>query len=62
MYQIAVASSVALGAAVGGIITNYFALPLVFLLSGIGRLIAAGIFAKFVHAPQEDQAVLEAAG
>jgi predicted MFS family arabinose efflux permease len=60
LYQIAVASSVALGAAVGGIIVNFWALPVVFLLSGIGRFIAAGFFAKFVRIPQEEQPVLEA--
>jgi len=61
MYQIAVSSAVALGAAVGGIIVNYWALPVVFVLSGIGRIISAGIFAKFVHVPQEEQVILEPA-
>jgi MFS family permease len=62
MYQIAVAGSAALGAALGGAVANYWSLPMVFVLSGIGRIVAAGIFAKFVHSPKEEQAILEAAG
>jgi|GEM_PF-831911 len=61
IYQIAVAGSAATGAALGGVISNHWALTMVFVLSGIGRFIAAGIFAKFVHPPDEEQAVLQGA-
>ncbi len=59
MYQIAVAGSAALGAALGGVVANYWGLSFIFILSGIGRFIAAGIFAKFVHAPKEEQRLLQ---
>jgi MFS family permease len=61
MYQIAVAGSTALGAALGGAIASYWTIPVVFVISGIGRFAAAGIFAKLVHTPKEEQAVLKTA-
>ncbi|MBC8334393.1 MAG: MFS transporter [Anaerolineales bacterium] len=62
LYQISVASSAALGAALGGVVANYLGLNIIFLLSGIGRFMAAGIFAKFVHSPTEEQACLQSSG
>ncbi len=61
LYQISVAASAALGAALGGLIGSYTALTIVFVLSGIGRFVAAGIFARFVHPPEEEQVILKAA-
>ena len=48
VHQIIVAVSLALGAAFGGWVVTAFGYKAVFALSGIGRLIAALIFAKFV--------------
>ena len=62
IYQIAVTGSIALGAALGGVIANYWGLSFIFLISGIGRFLAAGIFAKFVHPPKEEQGTLQASG
>jgi len=59
IYQIAVASSVALGAALGGLISSYMALTILFVISGIGRFAAAGIFARYVHPPEEEQVILQ---
>lgn len=58
IYQIAVAGSAALGAALGGLVGSYITLSVVFVLSGIGRFVAAGIFALFVHPPEEEQVIL----
>jgi MFS family permease len=49
MFMISVTISSALGASVGGIIANQWGIPLVFIFSGIGRAVAAGIFARFVN-------------
>ncbi len=54
MFQIAVAGSAAFGAALGGFVANFWGLSFVFILSGIGRFLAAGIFARFVHTPKEE--------
>ena len=59
LYQIAVAGSVALGAALGGLISSYMALTILFVISGIGRFAAAGIFAWYVHPPEEEQVILQ---
>ena len=48
MFQIAVTISRALGASVGGLITNRWGIPLVFVISAIGRAVGAGYFARFV--------------
>jgi MFS family permease len=48
VHQIVVALSLALGAAVGGWVVTAFSYKAVFALSGIGRFIAALIFARFV--------------
>jgi len=48
VHQIVVAVSLALGAAFGGWVVTAFGYKAVFAISGIGRFIAALIFAKFV--------------
>jgi len=48
MFQISVTISLALGASVGGLIANRWGIPLVFVVSAIGRAIGAGVFARFV--------------
>jgi MFS family permease len=48
VHQIVVAVSLALGAAFGGWVVTAFGYKAVFAISGIGRLIAALIFARFV--------------
>jgi predicted MFS family arabinose efflux permease len=48
MFQISVAISLALGASVGGLIANRWGIPLVFVISAIGRAVGAGFFARFV--------------
>ena len=62
IYQIAVTGSIALGAALGGVIANYWGLSFIFLISGIGRFFAAGIFAKFVHPSKEEEVTLQTSG
>jgi MFS family permease len=52
MFQISVAISLALGASVGGLISNRWGIPLVFVVSAIGRAVGAGFFARFVK-PRE---------
>ena len=52
LYQIAVAASTAVGASLGGLVADAWGIPVVFLLSGIGRFAASGLFAKFVHQPK----------
>jgi len=49
IYQISVALSAAIGATLGGIVADSFGIRLVFILSGIGRLLSAVIFSKFVR-------------
>ena len=51
IYQIAVAFSAALGASAGGIIADAWGIRLVFILSGVGRLLAGLHLAKFVNQP-----------
>ncbi len=48
VHQIVVAVSLALGAAFGGWVVTVFGFKAVFAISGIGRFIAALIFARFV--------------
>jgi MFS family permease len=55
LYQIAVAGSAAIGAALGGVISSFTSLITVFVLSGIGRIVAATIFFKFVHPSAEEE-------
>jgi MFS family permease len=51
VYQIVVMVALAGGAALGGIIAQRWGYTPVFALSGIGRLCAALLFARFVHQP-----------
>lgn len=51
LYQIAVAISTSLGAAIGGLIANRWGIVPLFMLSFMGRLIAAVIFNRFVKQP-----------
>jgi len=62
IFQIFVAGSTAIGAGLGGVIANYWGLSALFILSGIGRFLAAGIFAKFVHPPKEEMITLQSNG
>jgi MFS family permease len=48
IFQISVTISLALGASVGGLISNRWGIPLVFVVSAIGRAVGAGVFARFV--------------
>ena len=57
LYQISVAASTALGASLGGIVSDSWGIPIVFLLSGVGRFTASGIFAKFVQQPQTSEEI-----
>jgi MFS family permease len=52
MYQIAVALATAIGATLGGFVADHWGIPLVFLLSGIGRFLAALFFSRYVHQPE----------
>ncbi|MBN2086429.1 MAG: MFS transporter [Anaerolineales bacterium] len=57
VHQIIVAVSLALGAAFGGWVVTAFGYKAVFAISGIGRLVAALIFARYVtERPQESAA------
>ncbi len=58
IYQIAVAFSVAVGATIGGMVANQWGITIVFIISGIGRFIAAIIFSKFVHQPKSEPIAL----
>jgi len=51
VYQIVVTVALAGGAALGGIVAQRWGYTPVFVLSGIGRLCAALLFARFVHQP-----------
>jgi len=51
VYQIVVMVALAGGAALGGIVAQRWGYTPVFVLSGIGRLCAALLFARFVHQP-----------
>jgi predicted MFS family arabinose efflux permease len=54
LFQIVVTVSLAIGAALGGIIVTQWGYFAVFLGSGIGRMSAALLFARFVHPVQRD--------
>lgn len=55
MFQIAVTVSSALGASAGGLISNRWGIPLVFVCSAIGRAVGAVIFARFVKPHEAHQ-------
>ncbi|MBN1665819.1 MAG: MFS transporter [Anaerolineales bacterium] len=52
IFQIAVAIATAAGAWLGGLVGEQWGIPVLFLSSGIGRLIAAGYFQRYVKPPQ----------
>jgi MFS family permease len=60
MFQISVTVSMALGAYVGGLVSNAWGIPLVFVLSAIGRAVGAGFFARFVKPREGSPALPEA--
>ena len=47
IYQITITLALAGGAAVGGVIVDYWSYKAVFITSGVGRLLAALLFARF---------------
>ncbi len=49
LYQIVVTLSLSAGAAVGGLVVSHWGYHTIFFLSGLGRVIAAALFARFVH-------------
>jgi MFS family permease len=49
LYQIVVMASLAGGAALGGVIAEQWGYATIFVLSGVGRLVAALLFARLVH-------------
>jgi MFS family permease len=52
LYQIVVTVSLSLGAALGSVVATVWGYFAVFFLSGLGRLVAALLFMRFVRAPQ----------
>jgi MFS family permease len=55
-YHIVVTLALAAGAAIGGGVSTWFGYKTTFALSGIGRLVAAVLFAVYVRAPSSDPA------
>jgi MFS family permease len=53
IYQIVVTAALAAGAALGGLMVTKWGYVAIFAGSGIGRLIAALLFARFVHRPAQ---------
>jgi MFS family permease len=51
LYQIVITLSLAAGATAGSLIITHWGYQAVFFLSGLGRLVAALLFARFVPAP-----------
>ncbi len=51
MFQISVSLAIAIGSALGGVIVLHWGFPAVFAISGVGRLVAAGVFARYVRQP-----------
>ena len=54
LYQIIVSISLAAGAALGGVLVSYWGFRSVFLISAVGRWIAAALFARFILEPKSD--------
>jgi MFS family permease len=54
LYQIVVTASLAGGAALGGVIAEQWGYATIFILSSVGRLVAALLFAHFVRQPDEN--------
>lgn len=57
LYQIIVTVALSAGAAVGGVIVTQWGYPAIFLCSGLGRLAAALLFARFVKTPKPGSVV-----
>lgn len=53
LYQILVTVALAGGAALGGVVAGAWGYRAIFVMSGIGRLAAALLFARFVHPPEK---------
>lgn len=51
-YQVLVMVSLSIGAAVGGLVVTRWGMHAVFIFSSVGRLVAAVLFARFVHSPR----------
>ena len=51
IYQIIMMAALAAGAALGGFLVTKWGYVAIFVGSGIGRLVAALVFARFVHRP-----------
>ncbi len=58
LYQIVVTLSTAVGAAVGGLIASRWGYITVFVISGLGRIVAMALFVRFVREPQHEPAVI----
>lgn len=54
LYQISVTIALAAGSALGGVLATAWGIRSVFVLSGIGRLGAALMFARFVRPPRDE--------
>jgi predicted MFS family arabinose efflux permease len=59
IYQVVVMLSLSVGAAVGGVLVTNFGYPVIFWGSGIGRLVAALLFARFAAAPAEASGAMD---
>jgi MFS family permease len=55
LYQVVVTAALAGGAALGGVVAERWGYTSIFVLSGIGRLGAALLFARFVRRPATDE-------
>jgi len=55
IFQTSVTLSAAIGAAVGGQVATLWSIPVVFAISGVGRLVAAVFFAKWIKAPEQER-------
>lgn len=53
LHQVLVTVAQAGGAALGGVVAETWGYKTIFVISGIGRLIAALLFARFVHPPEK---------
>jgi predicted MFS family arabinose efflux permease len=51
LYQIVVMAGLAGGAALGGVIAERWGYATIFVLSGVGRFVAALLFARFIRQP-----------
>ncbi len=56
LFQISVALSLAVGAALGGVVVEQFGFATIFLVSGIGRLVGAILLWRFVRPHTQPEA------